>query len=685
MKTALHLVDAARPPARRDWLAPACRWGLGLLFGLGAANLPAQTMLYWDTNGSASGSGSSPSATWSSSAANWSTSSLGTSSTTAWTSGALAVFSAGSDASGAYTVTVSGTQTAAGLTVTRASPTLSGGTVAFSGGSTVNVASGSTLTFNSQISSTTGFTKTGLGTLVVGGTSNVYTGATTVSAGTLQLGAANALSSSSALSVASGATFDLNWGNNQTVGALSGAGSINIRGNTFTVGDSTDSTFSGVLSDNGAYGSLVKQGTGTLTLTGANTFAGTTTINAGVLNVQNSAALGGATYGNAVANGAALQLQGGIALNESSFSITGSGIGGTGAFRNISGANSYTGALALSGASTVASDGGSLTLSGAVSLGTGTTLTTRATGGDLIFSGTITGSSDVMKTGSGTVTFSGSGANSYGGTTTVAEGTLQLNKTAGTNALGGGPVVVGDGVGLANSANLTLLASNQIPDYTSSFTINSDGRFNLNNFSESLDTIAGTGAINLGTSGSLTVGVSSGSSTFAGSITGAGTLQKSGSGTLTFDSNINFTGTLLLSGGTLALNGITLTVGTLHITGNSVLDFGNSSASILNASNFIIDSGVTLTITNWANNVDYFYAQNWTGATLGGSGTTPMNQITFTGFSSNSTAWQPYDHQISPYPSPVPEPAAYGWMFTGFTALLYGWRRLRTTGLSAPA
>ena len=83
-------------------------------------------------------------------------------------------------------------------------------------------------------------------------------------------------------------------------------------------------------------------------------------------------------------------------------------------------------------------------------------------------------------------------------------------------------------------------------------------------------------------------------------------------------------------------------------------------------------------VTNWVNTVDYFYTQNFTGATLGNRGGTPLNQVTFTGFSSNSTAWQSWDHQITP----APEPATYGAIFTGAALGLLAWRRRQKTTAS---
>ena len=514
----------------------------------------------------------------------------------------------------------------------------------------------------------------GTGTLTLSG-ANTYTGATTVNSGTLLFGASNVLSSSSALTIASGATVDLGWGHSATVASLAGAGTLDIKGGPFTVGGSTNTTFSGVITDSGGYATFVKQGSSTLTLSGANTFNGVTTINAGALNLQSNTALGTSTSGNTVASGAALQLQNNISVTEGSFAISGSGIGTTGAIRNISGNNTLNSAITLNASSTLGSDAGTLNVTGDINLGSGQTLTTTGAG-SINLSGALNGSSGLTQAGPGMLILSGTTSNSFTGATQINNGTVQLNKTAGTNAIAGGTVTIGDSVGAANSASLTLLASNQIADYAGLITINSDGQLNLNNQSEKINTLAGTGSIAFGSSGTgyLGVGVNSGSSTFGGTLTGTGVMEKLGSGTLTFNSSFNFGGELRITSGTVALAGITATLGTLHITGNTILDFGNSAASILNVTTLIIDAGVTLTVTNWINATDYFFAQNFTGATLGTSGTAPINQITFTGFSNNATGWQSYDHQISP----APEPATYGALFVALCLGVVGLRRRRS-------
>ncbi len=759
------------PPRTGSLSASWLRLPLVLLGALFAAALPvtAQT-LYWDTNGNAVGS-SGAAGTWGTNTY-WSTSSAGTNATTAYTSGRDTVFSAGTNATGTYTVTVSGTQNTSSISVEEGTVTFSGGTINFSDATPdFIVASGLTTTVSSVLSGTNGLTKGGAGTLIYS-TANTYTGATTVSAGTLLVNSSDLITATSALSVASGATFTLNYGANQTVASLSGAGTVDLRTNIFTVGDAASTTFSGVITDEATVsGRIVKQGTGTLTLTGANTYGGLTTINAGAINIQNNTALGTSGTGATVASGAALEMQGNITSTGQGLTLNGTGVGTNGALRNVSGANTWAGNIALGSATKIQSDAGTLTLSGnltatnlgltldgagnialsgTVGLGTGTltkngagtatlsaantyTGTTTVNAGTLAYgvsnaissgavtvsggtlamgtysdtvgavtlaSGSITGTTGVLtgtsydlqggsvsaslggtasltKTTSGTVTISGTAANTFSGTTSISDGTLNLNKTAGVNALGAGAITVGDGTGAAGSANLVLLASNQIAS-TNAVTLNSDGRLALNNFTASIATLSGTGLVDLSTSGYLTVGADNSSSSFSGSISGTGTLEKAGTGILTFNSTINYGGTLLLSGngGTLRLNGITATINTLTLTGNTTIDFAGSMARLY-VTNLNLN-GFTLTITNWANATDYFFATNWSGATLDTRNAAPMNQVTFNGFTAANTLWQSYDHQVTP----VPEPGAYGVLLLGGLTILFLYRRSGVAAVS---
>lgn len=264
-----------------------------------------------------------------------------------------------------------------------------------------------------------------------------------------------------------------------------------------------------------------------------------------------------------------------------------------------------------------------------------------ASGATATVTATIAGTNGLTKSGAGTLIFSDR-AKTYTGNTTVNAGTLRLG------------------------------ASNLIAN-TSSLIVGSGGTFDLNGFNETVNSIAGDGTIALGT-GTLSFGSSGANSLFGGTITGTGTLEKLGSGTLGFNSDLNFSGTLKLGGGTLALNGFDLAVGTLHITADSVIDFG-AIASSLTAGTLIIDAGVTLTINNWTDATDYFYANNFTGATMDVRGSGAAAQVVFTGAPGGgaSTIWLGYDKQVTP----VPEPATTGALFMTLAVGGYLVRRRR--------
>ncbi len=127
-------------------------------------------------------------------------------------------------------------------------------------------------------------TKTGAGTLTLAGV-NTYTGATTISGGTLRLGADNALSDRTAVTVAAGANFNIN-NYVDTVGSLAGAGVVTLGSGTLTVGASNASTtFSGSFAA-GDTGTFAKTGTGTLTLgAGMNLASGTLVLDGGTLSL----------------------------------------------------------------------------------------------------------------------------------------------------------------------------------------------------------------------------------------------------------------------------------------------------------------------------------------------------------------------------------------------------------------
>ena len=110
----------------------------------------------------------------------------------------------------------------------------------------------------------------------------------------------------------------LGSGTGQTIKDLSGvAGStVQLGGNALTVGTANSTTFAGIIDDGGnPGGSLVKQGSGTLTLTGTNTYSGGTTISGGMINFNAANNFG---TGTITLNGGGLQWAAGSTADISS-------------------------------------------------------------------------------------------------------------------------------------------------------------------------------------------------------------------------------------------------------------------------------------------------------------------------------------------------------------------------------
>jgi autotransporter-associated beta strand protein len=261
--------------------------------------------------------------------------------------------------------------------------------ISVTGDPTFDVASGQTVSVSSVISGTGDLDKTGAGTLVLANT-DTHSGATKVGVGTLTAGSDASLSSLSAFDVSGGATLDVN-GHNVTIGSLAdgtGGGIVTNSGivpsSLTTGGDNSSTTFSGTIEDGTHALALIKNGSGTFTLAGNNSYSGGTTVNGGALSISADGNLG-------------------------------------------------TGGLNLGGGSSLHLTA-SFTLAHAISV-TGDPTFDVASGQTVAVSSVISGSGDLDKTGAGTLVFGSTDA--YTGGTVLNTGTLDL---AAAGAAGSGRI-----------------------------------------------------------------------------------------------------------------------------------------------------------------------------------------------------------------------------------------------------
>lgn len=359
------------------------------------------------------------------------------------------------------------------------------------------------------------------GTITLTNAGNAFGGAS-IDAGTLALSGAG--TAPGTLVVAAGATFDISQADaGATIAGLSGAGHVALGDQALTVNGGT-SIFDGVLDDGGTGGGSLVLGSGTLTLTGANTYTGATTI----------------------AGGATLALAGGGSIGASSpvqvdgtFDIAGTNAGalirdlrGTGTvdlgahtLTVIAANGSFDGTLAGDGV--LALYGGTLTLNGA---STYTGVTAIGSGATLALAGT------------------GSIADSA---QVIVEGTFDIaGTTAGATVIdlaGGGDVVLGD-------QTLTLAGGDGsfAGDITGTGAVHQLG----GGTQVLLGTLGYTGGTTLDAGSTLQVGDGGTRGSLSGAVVDNGTLAFDRSDAVAFDGAMSGNGLLRQQGsGTLLLGG----------------------------------------------------------------------------------------------------------------------------------
>jgi fibronectin-binding autotransporter adhesin len=249
----------------------------------------------------------------------------------------------------------------------------------------VGVAAGD---FSGVVEGPGGIYKRSTGTLTLRG-ANTYTGSTQIVEGTLALAGSGALSGSSAVTVAAGAMFDVQGvtASGTTIGSLAGAGAVALGSKSINVGAAgTSTTFSGTIAGTGE---LVKQGAGTLTLSGDSLHAGGTSVAGGTL------ALSGA---GSLVSGSKVNVSAGATFDTS----------------------------ARAAANMIVGD---LLGDGAVQLGNKTLTVGSGAGTQAIFSGVVSGvGGSLVKQGAGTVWLDG--INTFTGLTDVVAGKLVVGSDA---------------------------------------------------------------------------------------------------------------------------------------------------------------------------------------------------------------------------------------------------------------
>ena len=499
------------------------------------------------------------------------------------------------------------------------------------GNGLLNVASGATLlmngpfttTYSGVIAGAGGIEKDNPGTLILEG-ANTYTGTTVAGpGGTIEIGGGSTTGSIS------------NSSN------ISGTGSVEFsRSNAYT--------YSGVIS--GGVG-VVQFGAGTMTLSGNNSYTGTTSVELGTLQAGSTSAFGGATglspvimnsssvldlnnFSNTIGSlsGAGTNS---VTLGSGTLTVgTGSSntvfagvISGTGILNSVgyvldlTGNNTYSGGTTISNGTLLADNAsGTATGSGTITIApTGTLQLGNSEDSSGIINGTasivdngslsssrgdnftvannISGTGGVGQYGNGIFTLSGT--NTYSGPTTVFRGTLQAGSTS---AFGG-------------------------PGGLSAVSFPNAGTLDLNNFSNTVGSISGSpgNLITLGTA-TLTIGDSTSNTLFGGVISGTGGSVIFGESSLILSGSNTYTGGTTINSGTILSIGDGSTVGasiasSMGIQDNGTLTFAPAPSDNISYSNGISGSGVvnvqgvgTITLRGGANT--YTGPTDITGGTL---------------------------------------------------------------------
>jgi len=534
----------------------------------------------------------------------------------------------------------------------------------------------------------TALAKSGAGKWILAA-NNTNSGTVTIAAGTLQAGTGGASGTLGSGNVVDNGTLIFNTTSTVTNGTITGTGSVDL------------------------------EGSGTIVLPGNNTYSGGTTVNNGTLQIGTGGVTGSLYIaGSIMDNGLVIfNTMNDVTITGFNVAINGSGnliTRGSG-LTKITGNNTYSGwTLIDPGAQLQVCEGQTGANTSSVITNNGTLIMAQqnASPSGFTFNGPVTGTGKVVvkvtngNPGDSTLT----GSNDWTGNTFILGGRLILgdNATPGSGAFTGNVFLTNDYVhnqfGIApNDFVPATLTFNRVDDFTFPGTITGPGFVTFNGSAtvtltgnntytgggNQIATTINAGTVqvgNGGTSGSLgatnvannsvLVFNRSDSVSFAGVISGTGSLVQMGSGQLTLGATNTYTGSTTVSNGTLVVTGGSLggnvnveggtfvpaslsTGGSLNVGGSMAIDAGtvlvplNNSLTVtnINVAGALSFTGGSLVVTNAGpalvvSNKFYIFSQPVSGLTVSGAGATWQNDLAVDGSITALTVTSP----INPLP-----------------------------------